>query len=400
LDFKFTAEDETFRQEVRAFIDKELPPDWTGSPWVGEPEKETEESWQFAREFTHKMQAEKGWLTMHWPKEYGGHGASAVKQCILYEEIGFSRAPLVDIYGPNMVGPTLIYFGTEEQKKEHLPRIKGGQVIWTQGFSEPDAGSDLVSLKTSATEEADHFVINGQKTWSSIAHYADWMFILVRTDPHAAKKHEGLSLLYLDMKTQGITYTPLINIARGHTFNEVFFENVRVPKNNLIGEKNKGWLLAMATLNFERAFGIGRVGQINRWIKELVGYVNEKKQRGELIPAEALVREHLVQLSIDSEVLRLLAYRVIYEQSKGRIPSYEASIQFAFGAELMKRLFKTGMQILGPYSQLGMESKWAKLKGLMQRDYLYTPALTLAGGTTEIHKNIIASRGLGLPRSH
>ena len=399
MDFQFSEEDERFRQEVRDFIVRELPADWTGPPWIGEPERETEESWQFARNFTYKMQAEKGWLTMHWPKEYGGQGASPTKQFILNEEIGYWRAPLVDIYGPNMVGPALINFGTEEQKKEHLPKIMSGKVVWTQGFSEPDAGSDLASLKTSAVEEENCFVINGQKTWSSIAHYADWMFVLVRTDPLAKNKHEGISLLYVDMKTPGISYSPLINIARGHTFNEVFFENVSVPQKNLIGQKNRGWYVAMATLDYERSGGAARVGAAKRWIEELTRFINDKKHHGEVIPNEALIRDRLAQLAIDLEVLRLLAYRVIYEQGKGRIPTYEAAIQFSFGNDLMKRLTRIGTQTLGLYGQLGMESKWALLNGMMQRDYLYSPALTLAGGTAEIQRNVIASRGLGLPRT-
>ena len=399
MDFRFTEEEERFRREVRDFIIKELPSDWTGPPWVGEPEKETEESWRFARTFTYRLQGEKKWLTMHWPKEYGGQNASPAKQFILNQEIGYWRAPLVDIYGPNIVGPTLINFGTNEQKKQHLPKILSGKVIWTQGFSEPDAGSDLASLKTTAKEEEDCFVVNGQKTWSSIAHHADWMFILVKTDSQAPKKHKGLSLLCLDMKTPGISHSPLINIARNHTFNDVFFDDVRVPKKNLIGEKNRGWYVAMTTLDYERSGGAARVGGARRWLKELTQFVEDKKRRGEVLPAEALIRDRLAQLAVEVEVWRLLAYRVIDEQGKGCLSGHEAAIQFAFGNDLTKRLHRIGTQILGLYGQLGVGFKWAYLRGMMERDYLYTPAYTLAGGSIEIQRSIIAWRGLGLPRS-
>ncbi len=398
MDFKLTEEEEGFRQEVRDFIVKELPPDWTGPPWIAESEKETEESWQFARDFTYKLLVEKKWLIMQWPKEYGGQGASPTYLDILNDEIAYWRAPMVDCYGPYMVGPTLINFGTEEQKKEHLPRILSGKVLWTQGFSEPDAGSDLASVKTTAKEEEDCFVINGQKTWSSIAHRADWMFVLARTDPQAPRKHEGLSLFYLDMKTPGISFSPLVNIARNHTFNDVFFDNVRVPKKNLVGEKNRGWNLTIATLDYERTWGITKVGGAKRWLEELTQFINDKKRRGEIIPDEAILRDRLAQLAVYVEVWRLLAYRMVHMLGKGRLSSHEAAIQYAFGNEFIRRLHRVGMQILSLYGQLGVESKWAPLKGMMERDYLYSPAFTLGGGTSEIQRNIIALRGLGLPR--
>ena len=397
MDFALSQEDNQFRQEVRDFMATELPDDWKGIPWVGEPAEETEEALQFAKSFTNRMR-DRGWLTMHWPVEYGGEGASPTKQLIVAEEVGYANAPLIDIYGPSIVGLTLINFGTEEQKKEHLPKIKGGEVLWTQGFSEPDAGSDLASLRTSAKEEGDFFILNGQKTWSSVAHFADWMFLLVRTDPDAEKNYKGISLLYVDMKTPGITTRPIINIAGGHTFNEVFFDDVKVPKDYLIGERNKGFYIAMASLDYERSGGIQRAAQNKRTIDNLVKYVNERKRAGETIPDEALVRERLAQSAIDVEISRLLGYRIIHEQSKGEQVTYEASMQFAFMADLTKRLNRLSTQILGLYGQLGMKSEWAHMHGVEQRAYLHTPAFSLAGGTTEIQRNVVAWRGLGLPR--
>ena len=396
MDFEFTEEDKKFRQEVRDFMIKELPEDWPGIPWVGEPAKETEESLSFAREFTNKMR-DKGWLTMHWPKKYGGENAPLSKRMILAEEVGYYKGPQLDLYGPSIVGMTLINFGTEEQKKEHLPKIISGNVYWTQGFSEPDAGSDLASLQTTAVEDGDSFIINGQKTWSSCAHYADTMFVLVRTDPDATPKHKGLSLIYVDMKTPGITHTPVINIAGGHTFNDVFFDNVRVPKKNLIGEINKGFYIAMASLNYERSEGGKLIGLMKRRVDDLVKYVKDKGK--DEFPFYPLIRERLAKLEIDVDVMKLLAYQLAHKEVKGKPVTFEASMQFAFYADLMKRLSRISTQILGPYGQLGPDSSFAPLYGMEQLAYLYTPAYSLAGGTTEIQRNLIAWHGLGLPKN-
>ncbi|MFK5952063.1 MAG: acyl-CoA dehydrogenase family protein [Desulfobacterium sp.] len=398
MDFTFNKEDMAFQQEVRDFMKKELPEDWPGIPWVGEPAKETKDSLAFARNFTEKMRV-KGWLTMHWPKEYGGEDAPLSKRVIFAREIGYWKAPQLDIYGPSIVGETLINFGTEEQKKEHLPLILNGNVLWTQGFSEPDAGSDLASLRTSAVEKGEYFIVNGQKTWTSAAHHADWMFLLVRTDPDAQSKHKGISLLYTDIKTPGITPRPLLNIAGGHTFNEVFLDNVKIPKNNLIGKKNDGFRYAMATLDYERSSSVKMIGSMERRLEDLVGFVNQERAKGSNRTNEHLVNERLAKLATDIEVAKLLAYRVVHQDAKGKPVTWEASMLFAFYADLMKRLCRVGTQILGPYGQLGPDSQYALLHGMEQSGYLYTPAYSLAGGTTEIQRNIVAWRGLGLPRA-
>lgn len=397
MDFTFNEEDMKFRQEVRDFMKKELPEDWPGIPWIGEPAKETAEALTFARNFTEKMR-EKGWLTMHWPKKYGGEDASVSKRMILAWETGYFKAPQLDIYGPSIVGETLINFGTEEQKKEHLPIILNGNVLWAQGFSEPDAGSDLGSLQTLAVEEGDFYIVNGQKTWSSAAHYADWMFLLARTDPDAGSKHEGISLLYVDMKTPGITHTPIINIAGGHHFNDIYLDNVKIPKNNLIGKKNNGFKIAMTALDYERTSSVKLVGSLARRMEDLVAFVNEKKNNGESFPNEELIKERLAKLATEVEVAKLLAFRVVHESSKGKSVTYEASLQYAFYSGLAKRLSRVATQIMGPYGQLGPESSFAPLYGMEQSHYLYTPANSLAGGTTEILKTVVALRGLRLPR--
>lgn len=397
MDFQLNEEDRIFQQEVRDFMKNELPTDWPGLPWIGEPAKETEESLAFARNFTNKMR-EKGWLTMHWPKEYGGENAPLSKRLVLAEEIGYFKAPQIDVYGPSIVGMTLINHGTDEQKAEHLPKILSGNVFWAQGFSEPDAGSDLASLQTTAVEDGGDFIINGQKTWSSCAHFADWMFVLVRTDPDAAQKHKGISLLYVDMKTPGITCTPITNIAGDHTFNDVFFDNVRVPKKNLIGKLNQGFYLAMATLDYERSEGGKLVGLMKRRVDDLVDYVKNMKDQNSSMPNYALIRDRLAKLQIDISVMKLLSYRLLDNEVKGKSVTYEASMQFAFYADLMKRICRVGTQVLGAYGQLGPDSPFAPLYGMEQRAYLYTPAYSLAGGTTEIQRNIIARQGLGLPK--
>lgn len=397
MDFEFSEEDKKFQKEVREFMKAELPADWPGVPWMGEPAKETPESLDFARNFTKKMR-DKGWLTMHWPKQYGGEDAPISKRIILAEEVGYWKAPQLDIYGPSIVGMTLINFGTEEQKKMHLPKILEGNVLWTQGFSEPNAGSDLGSLQMTGEIDGDDYVVNGQKTWSSAAHLADWMFVLVRTDTNAPSKHKGISLLYVDIKTPGISITPMLNIAGGHTFNDVYFDSVRIPRSNIIGKENDGFKIAMASLDYERTEGMNKVGNMRRRLEDLVDYINKKKAESGFFPRETLFRERLAKMRVEVEVLKLLSYRMINNEMQGKPVTYEASMSFAFYGDLAKRLSRLSVQVLGMYGQLGPECEFAPMYGMEQSHYLYTPAFSLAGGTTEIQRSIVAWRGLGMPR--
>jgi alkylation response protein AidB-like acyl-CoA dehydrogenase len=287
-------------------------------------------------------------------------------------------------------------YGTDEQKARFLPPITKGEAVWCQGFSEPGAGSDLASLQTTAVQDGDEFVVNGSKIWTSYAHLADWMILLARTDPEAPK-HKGISFFLLDMKTPGITVAPLIDALGRHQFNQVFFDNVRVPRDCLVGELNRGWYVSTATLDFERS-GIQRVMGSLRTFRQLVTYARETQRNGRPVAAHPLVRYKLADLQVEFEVGRLLSYRVAWMQARGQIPNYEASVAKLYGTELAQRLANAGVRIMGLGGQLGPGSPWAPLQGKLETLYLAAAALTVAAGTSEIMRGIIAGRGLGMPR--
>jgi len=395
MEFRFSPEEEAFRQEVREFLRRE----WSQEAAEGGAESPLGygggRGLDEIRRFQKKL-AQKGWLTLAWPREHGGLGAGIMKQVIFNEEMAYHRAPQQLGVGPDRVGPTIILYGSEEQKREHLPPIANADVIWCQGFSEPGAGSDLASLQTSAVEDGDYFVVNGQKIWTSLAHVADWMILLARTDPDAPK-HRGISYFLLDMRTPGITVRPLVDMTGRHAFNQVFFDNVRVPRKNLVGELNRGWYVAAATLDFERS-GINRVMAGIRLYEELVDYARQTRRDGQPLLALPSVRHRLAELKIEFEVGRLLAYRVAWIQAQGRIPNQEASVSKLFGSELQQRLARAGMEMLGLGGQLRPGSKWAPMAGRIADYYLGAVSTTIAAGTSEVMRNIIAMRGLGLPR--
>ncbi|HLB26193.1 MAG TPA: acyl-CoA dehydrogenase family protein [Dehalococcoidia bacterium] len=393
MEFRFTPEEESFRGEIREFLRRELPADWGGACALGEAD---EDRWQFLRSFQRRL-AERKWLTLGWPQEHGGLAASHMMQVIYSEEMTYFRAPTQIGVGPDRVGPTIILYGTEEQKRRHLPGIAAGDTVWCQGFSEPAAGSDLASLQTSAVAEGDFFVVNGQKIWTSFAHKADWCILLARTDPEAPK-HKGISYFLLDMATPGIDVRPLVDMAGRHTFNEIFFDNVRIPRDCLVGELNRGWYVAAATLDFERS-GINRVVTGIRVYEDLVQYVAQSQQDGgRRLPDDTRVRTKLAELAIEFQAGRLLAYRVASMQARGQIPNAEASMSKLYGSELQQRLAGAGMEIMGMGGQLEPGSPWAPLQGRVEAFYLLAVALTIAAGTSEIMRGIIAGRGLGLPR--
>jgi alkylation response protein AidB-like acyl-CoA dehydrogenase len=286
--------------------------------------------------------------------------------------------------------------GTDAQKALHLPQIVRGDEIWCQGFSEPGAGSDLASLQTRAVEDGDTFVINGSKIWTSLAHFAQWMILLARTDVDAPK-HRGITFFLLDMKTPGISIQPLVDMLGRHTFNQVFFDNVRVPRDSVVGEVNRGWYVATTTLDFERS-GIQRVIGGMKTCEALIGYAVEQRRAGTIRPGYEAIKHKLAELAIEYEVGRLLAYRVGWLQSQGRVPNYEASVSKMFGSELTQRLARTGMELLWLGGQLAPGSPHAPLRGRIETMYLNSAALTIAAGTSEINRGIIATRGLGLPR--
>ncbi|MBI3952983.1 MAG: acyl-CoA dehydrogenase family protein [Chloroflexi bacterium] len=390
MDFRFTREQEAFRKQVRGFLGQELP-----AGWAGQDEDYGDEAWAFTQRMRKRLAA-KGWLTMAWPKEYGGMGAPHIQQMIFAEEMAYHRAPGRDGQGVGMVGPTLMINGTEEQKKQHLGAIGRGEVVWCQGYSEPGSGSDLASLQTRAAADGDDFVINGQKIWTSGAHRADWVHVLTRTDPNAPK-HRGISYFMVPVKTPGITVRPLINMANLHGFNEVFFDNVRVPRRNMIGEENRGWYVATTTLDFERS-GVDRAASARRTLEELVEFARETKRNGQRLAADPTVAGRLAELRVEVEVCRMLCYRIGWMQSKGLVPNAESSMGKLYGSELQQRLAGAGVAIMGLYGQLAAGSKWAPLRGRFERAYLTSVSSTIAAGTSEIQRNIISQRGLGLPR--
>ena len=392
MDFSWSHEEDAFRQEIRDFLKAELPQGWNDTLVL---DKESDEYIALAKGFTQKVGA-KSWLAAHWPQEYGGLGWSFWQYFIMNEEMAIADAPLIGLNGPKFLGPTIIHYGTEEQKKRHLPGIAKGETLWVQGYSEPNSGSDLASLQTRAVEDGDEWVINGQKIWSSYGHYSDWCFMLARTDPDAPK-HRGISYFLVDMKTPGLTVKPLINIAGTKGFNELFFENVRVPKDALLGEKNRGWYMATTTLSYERT-AIEAPARAQRILNDLVRYARLTKKNGKPLSEDPVVRQRLAQLAIEVDVAWCLSYRVATTQSRNQIPGPESPANKVFTSEMIQRLAQTGMQMLGLYSQLEFSTKWAPLKGKIERLYLTSVAGTIAGGTSEIQRNIIAERGLGLPR--
>ena len=390
MEFKFTAEDEEFRRELRAFMKAELPETWEGGGRYPE-----DDDWDLNRDVRQKM-AEKGWLTMHWPEEYGGQKASPVKSAIFNEELTYMRAPGRDIFGVRMLGPTLMIHGSEEQKRTQLPPVARGEVQWCQGYSEPESGSDLASLSTRAVRDGDDLVINGAKVWTTLAHRADWIMLLTRTDPDAPK-HRGISFVLVDMKSPGVSVRPIINMADGHEFNQVTFDNVRVPRANVVGEEDRGWYVAVTLLDFERS-GIDYSASARRLLDDTREFATETKRNGQPLMEIPWVRNLMADRYIDCEVARLMAYNVAYMQSQDIIPTKEASMSKVFGSETVQRVAEASLDILGMYGTLGREEKWAPLKGRVQEHWMNAFAGTIAAGTSEVQRNIIAGRGLGLPR--
>lgn len=401
MEFRDSPEDAAFRREVREFLAQELPKGFGRSG-------EEHELWDgidrygFFKEWTKKL-ARKGWIAPHWPKEYGGAGLTVMQQFILNEEFARARAPRPGGVGVNYAGPTIILFGSEEQKQEHLPGILSGEIIWCQGFSEPEAGSDLASLKTRAQRRGDDYIINGQKIWTSGAQFAHRMILLARTDPDAPK-HKGISYFLLDMRSPGVTVRPLYNMAGVPGFNQVFFDNVVVPKKDLLGEENMGWYYATKTLDFERS-SIGAAMAQQNLLEDILELVRHRK--GPLGGVPEPVRWELAERAIETEVARLLCYRVVTLQAKGIVPNYEASTAKLYASELAQRVARTGLKTLGLFGLLDRHrgagadaaaNRWAPLRGRLMRNYLWSVAATIAGGTSEIQRNIIAIRGLGLPR--
>ncbi len=388
--FEFTAEETNFKSQLSAFLDDVLPDDWHGPA-----DESLDDHWELNQSIK-KGLAERGWLVMSWPKEYGGADSSPMMNTIFAEEMAYRRAPGHDRFGTRMFGPTLMRFGTEEQKKTHLGAIANGDIQWCQGYSEPNSGSDLASLQTKAIEDGDDFIVTGAKIWTSLAHRADMMFMLVRTDPEA-RPHKGISLILVDMKSPGVEVQPIVNMAGVHSFNQVVFDQVRVPKTNLVGDLNDGWRAGMTVLNFERS-GIDYAAWARAALEELVDYVNSDTAEVSAAKSDPSVRVKLAELHMEAEAARLMCYDVSYRQGKGEIPSSEASMSKVAASEVYLKVLDYGVDLLGMYGVLEPGSDQAELQGRFFKMRMFYTSGPILAGTNEIQKNIIAQRGLGLPR--
>jgi alkylation response protein AidB-like acyl-CoA dehydrogenase len=389
MDFHDSPEHAAFRQELRDFLAQELPrDDWD---MRNDREEATPEEARFTRQFRKKL-AERGWVTLGWPAEFGGAGASYMTQTVYMEEMSSASAPGAYDQGIWLAGPAIMMHGNREQQERWLPAMRTADVQWCQLFSEPGAGSDLASLSTRATRDGDEYVVNGQKIWTSGALDAEWGILLARTDPEAPK-HRGISYFMLDMQAPGVTIRPLVNMLGSAHFTEVFLEDVRIPADCLVGEENRGWYIATTTLDQERS-SINRIVMSRSTHEALVAYVRD--QPG--LRSRREVRHELADRAIDFVIGRWLCYRVAQMQSEGKVPNYEASISKVFGSELQRQMGLSGMRVLAMLGQLEPGSPYAPLRGRVERWALAGPSYTVAGGTSEVNRNIIATRGLGLPR--
>ena len=401
MDFQIEEKAEALRKEIQEFARIELPEDWAAGLFE---EESNDADWAFAMTISKKL-AQKGWLTMAWPKEYGGGGASHWDQFVYGEEAGYWAIPgtSMGIGSIGWVGPSLMLFGSEEQKQKYIPLIAAGEPdgVWCTGYSEPDAGSDFANIQTRAVRDGDSYIVNGQKVWTSCAHRARWCWLAVRTDPNAVKKQHGISLLIVDMKSPGVTVRPLLNHAGYHSFNEVFFDNVKVSAENLVGEENRGWYYLMQALSMERHTGFPLfLGIYRRTFDELILYANATMEDGKPLSQNPLIRRGLAEIAVEIEVMKMLTYEVMWKAEQGIMPVYEASRNKAFIDRIMELISIFGMQMLGTYSQISMDNKWTRLKGRLQSYYLTFPGMAIAGGTSEIQKNIIGQFKLGLPKSY
>jgi alkylation response protein AidB-like acyl-CoA dehydrogenase len=395
VDFTLTPDQQAFRERVRAWLETNIPPEWKslGSTEVPRPE---------AFEFLRRWQAtlyEGGFIGVTWPREYGGQGLTFMEEMILHQEMALQKAPpILNILGVGMAGPTIIAYGTEEQKKRYPAKILSCEEIWCQGYSEPNSGSDLAALQTRAVKDGDHYVINGQKVWTSLAHVADWMMLLARTDPDAPK-HKGITYFLLDMHAPGVTVKPLRQITGDAEFNEVFFDNVRVHERQVLGEVDNGWAVGLTTLMYERlALGFGLQVRLRIALESLIEMGRRVEKTGRAVTRDPVLRQKLAQLWIDTEALKYTGARAITKLLRGERPGPEASTGKMGWVETHQKLQELAMEIEGPYSQLVKGSDRAVDGGVWQHGFLRSRANSIEGGTTEIQKNIIGERVLGLPK--
>ena len=393
MDFKFSPEDETFRQEFRSWLEHNIPRDWRDDE-LHDPD--TLEEFERRRAW-HRRLSDGGWMCIHWPQEYGGRGASLIQQVIYQQELDRAKAPpTVNFQGIARVGPTLMQWGTPEQKQRYIPRIPPAEEIWCQGLSEPDHGSDLAAVETRAVDRGDHFLVNGSKVWTSNAHRADFTTLLCRTDPDAPK-HKGLSYLLVDMKSPGITVRPLVQITGESGFNQVFFDDVQVPLANLVGEKNRGWMVAMTNMMFERTIHGGRTDMMVE-VRQLAELAKKVDRAGRPAWEDSYVRQRLAGFACEAAALKYTSFRQLTSQLKGLPPGPEGSMMKLGTSGLNLRMQDFAMELLGPYSQFEYQASGAIDRGKWSHRMLAARRGTIAAGTNEIQHNIIGERVLGLPK--
>jgi len=395
MDLNLSAEERQFRDEFRTWLERNVPRDWP--EWR---EKPLEESFSYLRAWQRTLY-EGGWAAVSWPKEYGGRSATLMQQAIFWEEMARLEAPpMANALGLGLIGPTIIAFGTEEQKRRFVPKILSAEEIWCQGFSEPNAGSDLAGLQMEARLDGSHYVVNGQKVWTSYGWIGDWCELVVRTDPNVPK-HKGLTVLLVDMKSPGVEVRPLRQMTGESEFNEIFFRDVRVPVANVLGKVNDGWNVAVSTLMHERGSYGARLHLIfKRTINRLMELSRAYPRGGMPGAKDPLVRQKLAQCYAEIEIMRLNQLRAFSRITATGIPGPEGSIQKIFWSELHQRIQQIAQELLGPYGQLEKGDPCAVDNGLWAYGYLRSRGNTIEAGTSEIQRNIIGHFVLGFPRSY
>lgn len=394
MDLTLSREHEAFRKEVRNWIKANLP---KRDPHEGPLDYADPRRVQRLKDWQRKLYAA-GYVAMGWPKEFGGQAADVMPITIVNQELTLARAPsLIGMMGLQMVGPTLMQHGTDEQRRRYLPKILTAEEIWCQGYSEPGAGSDLASLKTRAELIGDEFVVNGQKVWTSNAQIADRMFCLVRTDPSAAK-HHGISYILIDMKSPGLTVRPLVQMTGDAGFNEVFFDNVHVPRANLVGEIHQGWKVANATLAHERNM-LGSTTHTQQMFAGLLRVAQTFERSGKPASQDPVVRQRLAELLIRVESMKYHSFRQLTDTLKQRSPGIGASVNKLVSTELNHDIAAAALDIMGSRGLVGSHAKDVVDRGMWTYEFMFTLGLIIGGGTSQIQKNIISERGLGMPRA-
>ena len=391
MDLRLNSAEAAFQRDVREWLRANLPEGW-GAPGYHKPEEPADKV-AFARRWQRRLY-DGGWAGLHWPREYGGRGATPIERFLFAEEYTRQGAPpMIDIgVGPGLTGPTLIHHGTEDQKRRFLPRILAGDDVWCQGFSEPNAGSDLAACRTRAELDGDVFRVTGQKIWTSYARFADWCILVVRTDPKASK-HKGLTFLLVDMKSPGITIRPLVEMTGVAWFNEVFFDDVRVPKENMVGALNEGWNIAITTLAHER----GGSAPHARLAGELSDVLALARRR-DGVRRDARWRQRLAQSWIETEIVRLVAWKQVSDTMRAGQPGPEGSYLKLLWSETDMRMKDLAIELEGPFATIERGDPRAVDAGRWQYEYLWSRAASIYAGTSEVQRNIIAQRVLGLPR--